>query len=225
MSKIRHKRFITGKALPIIIMLTLISVGIVALQGCSWSRQEDMEKNLSEVTDDGDELAPLPGELVHMTLMEDSLMKVQKTELKKSMTNIINDYRQRFRQEYFTGYFLTDFDGDQMPELWIKSGNYRENSRLELYYPLPDGTLMQSSTSAEPGKYYVGDGYIIQVVGAGPGFISINKITINHGEMDVTNIRDIDLYASPDATIPEFKEKPAQEASLSNLGPLNEALR
>ena len=168
---------------------------------------------------------PLPGDLVKKTLMEDSL-KVAKGDLvKKNMAKVISDYRKHFKGDIFNGYFLTDFNEDGLPELWIKVGSSRDKSKLELYYPLADGSLQKSDTSAEPGKYYLGEDYMIQVVGAGPNRININKIKIHNGSMDVEVVKDIDLYNDPTLSVPQFKEKQVHHTSLANLNPLYNAFK
>lgn len=168
---------------------------------------------------------PLPGDLVKKSLEEDSL-KAEKTKIvKKNMSKVIQQYRERFKDNHFSGYFLTDFNDDDIPELWIKVGNYSNNSKLELYYPLADGTLRKSDTPAQPGQYYVGKDYMIQVVGSGPGYININKIKIHNGEMDVENVRQLDLYSDPHLALPEFKEKEIRHTSLANLNTLYNAFK
>lgn len=224
MSNNRHK--IEFKQLrPLLLLIPLIGAFIFVLEGCAWDRRDDTDSTLSQISEEFEERDPLPGELVRQTILEDSLLSANKRELKKAMTGIISDTQKKFRQEYFTGYFITDLDNDNLPELWVKTGTYRENSRLELYYPLSDGSMVYSETPAEPGKYYLGDNYIIQVVGSGPGFLSINKITINNGQMEVENMRDIDLYKNPELAIPKFKEPEIRNYALTNVSPLHSMLQ
>ena len=168
---------------------------------------------------------PLPGDLVQKTIEDDSLRLAKGNLVKKNMARVISEYRKRFKEDYFNGYFLTDFNDDGLPELWVKVGNYRENSKLELYYPLADGSLQKSDTSAEPGQYYLGDDYMIQVVGSGPGYININKIQIHNGTMDVMTVKELDLYSDPTLTIPEFAEREVRHTSLANLTPLYKAFK
>lgn len=198
--------------------------GVSALQGCVRSCTPEAEAENPHRMENVNLRDPLPGELVQQTLMEDSVREVRKRQLRKAMATVIQDYRKKFRQEYFTGYFLTDLDSDGLPELWVKVGNYRDNAKLELYYPMPDGTLLKSDTFAEPGQYYIGDDYIMQVVGSGPGYINVNRISLKKGVMNVENIRGIDLYADPDASIPTFAEREIRDSSFSNLAELDRAL-
>lgn len=201
-------------------MLVMAFMGLWALQSCDWASHEDIDLGLSETAGDALDRDPLPGELVQKIIMEDSIRAATKIQLRKNMSAIINEYKTKFREQYFTGYFLTDFNDDGLPELWVKVGNYRDNSKLELYYPMPDGTLKKSTTFAEPGQYYMGDGYMYQVVGSGPGIININRVTIHNGTMDVENIRELDLYTNPEARIPKFKEREIKGIPLTNLTPL-----
>lgn len=224
MSKKRHKIFKCKHLLLILATMLIGITGVSVLSGCSWSRHQDIESDNSEQMSNLDLRDPLPGELVQQTLMEDSVRSVRREQIRVSMTKIITDYRKRFRQEHFTGYFLTDLDHDGLPELWVKVGNYRDNSKLELFYPMPDGTLLKSDTFAEPGQYYIGDNYIIQVVGGGAGYININRISLHNGVMDVENVRGIDLYADPQASIPTFAEREIRDTSFNNLSTLNQAL-
>ena len=202
-----------------------IGIGTLAvIFGCSWADAARTAKGKYDKA----QLAfvdPLPGDLVMEALMSDSVQDVRKEDLRRSMTKIIKDYRKKFRQEYFTGYFMTDLDHDGLPELWVKIGNYRDNAKLELYYPMPDGSLRKSETFAEPGQYYIGENYLMQVVGSGPGYLDVNRISIVNGMMSVENERSIDLYSDPDAYIPTFAEHEIRDTSLTNLSSLNKALQ
>lgn len=223
MSNTKRRRGLTSKHLICILATMLVGIGGAAAfwrySLISPSHLDNKNKKERIALKD-----PLPGELVMQTLMEDSVQDVRREDLKRSMTNIIKDYRKKFRHEHFTGYFMTDLDHDGLPELWVKVGSYRDNAKLELYYPMPDGTLRKSSAFAEPGQYYVGDGYLVQVVGSGPGYINVNRISISNGMMKVENERSIDLYADPDAGIPHFAEREIRHSSLQNLNPLNKSL-
>ena len=216
-------RLSTRHLVWVISLTALLVAGAAFVGGCSWIQQEDIEKDNTELAEKQDR-DPLPGELVAQTLKEDSLRTLQKIELKKNMTKVVQDYRSRFREEYFTGYFLTDFDKDGLPELWVKIGNHRDNSRLELYFPQEDGTLKKTYTVAEPGKYYIGDDYMIQAVGAGAGFINVNKLSIYNGAMDVEVMKELDMLKDPDARIPKFKEREIRSYSLGNITPILNAL-
>lgn len=203
--------------------MAVVTAGVVSLGGCGKTDQKGIAEGYDEeslYTRD-----PLPGDLVREYLKEDSVKTVRREGLRKSMGNILNEYRKKFRHEHFTGYFMTDLDHDGLPELWVKVGNYRDNAKLELYYPMPDGTLKKSDTFAEPGQYYIGDDYIIQVVGSGPGYININRISIRNGQMAVENQNGIDLYADPEAAIPSFAEHEIRDSSLTNLATLDRALQ
>lgn len=152
------------------------------------------------------------------SLKNDSMKNILKERLLQNMENIISENRKKFPTEYFTGYFLTDLDKDGFQELWLKTGHNRQNSRLQLFYPKADGTYKTSTTLAEPGNYYLGDGYLIQVVTSGPGFISCNYIRISsRGEMDIENFMEIDKYETPDKEVPVFKEPAIKDKSLSSF--------
>ena len=223
MSRKKNKG-LTSKHLLIVLSVMLVCIaGIVvfwgsnnSLYGFGGSHTADV-KHL-QLND------PLPGELVMHSLIEDSVQDVRKEDLRRSMTKVIQDYRKKFRQDHFNGYFMTDLDNDGLPELWVKIGNYRDNAKLELYYPMPDGTLRKSETYAEPGQYYIGEDYIMQVVGKGPGYINVNRISINNGMMKVDNVRSIDLYTDPNASLPKFAEREIRDTSFNNLTVLNRAL-
>lgn len=223
MSFRRLTTFITGSKATSMTLLLLL-----CLCGATFSSCNDHGPKYEETDWEGMRPAdsdPLPGDLVKKHIQEDSLKSEKAKTVKKNMSKVISEYRQRFKDSHFNGYFLTDFNDDGLPELWVKVGNYRENSKLELYYPLADGSLRKSDTPAQPGQYYVGKDYMIQVVGSGPGYININKIKIHNGEMDVENVRELDLYSDPHLTIPEFKEKEVHSTSLANLNPLNNAFK
>ena len=202
------------KYLPLIFIGLIICSITAAFSSCNQSGETE---HAEEVPD------PLPGDLVRQTLLEDSLLQARSSEVKQNMEKVIKDYQQRFRNETYSGYFTTDLNADGMPELWVKIGSFRDNSKLELYYPLPDGSLQKSETRAEPGHYYLADGHLIQVVGAGPGMMNVNNIRIHNGTMDVENIRQIDFFSNPKAQPPRFSEPEIRSSSLSNLTPLNNA--
>lgn len=212
----KRKKLKVKNIVLICVLGIVVFAGAFVLSASPWFDADDTAADVLPT----EERDPLPGELVQMHLDEDSVRHANKDIIKKNMAEIIKDYRKAFREEYYTGYFLTDFDEDGIPELWVRVGNYRENSKLELFYPEADGSLKKSLTIAEPGKYYLGPDYMMQVVGAGPGIISINRIKITNGQMDVENMRDIDLYADPGARVPKFSEKEAPDHSLGNLSPL-----
>lgn len=168
---------------------------------------------------------PLPGDLVAESIRQDSIREALKGPVLKNMTEQIESYRKQFKKNVYTGYFLTDFNDDAIPELWVKIGTHRDNSRLELYYPKEDGTLQKSSLQAEPGKYYLGDDYIIQVVGSTQGIFDINRITIRKGEMEVETIDQIDVGKNPNAKMPDIDEPSISDYTFRNLSPIREALK
>lgn len=220
----KSQKGLTSTHLLFILVFLLLGIGAGAtLWGVSWSKANNQTAKNDEASKLRD---PLPGELVMETLLqqEDSIQDYTKDRIKKEMMSVITEYRKRFRHEHFTGYFLTDLNKDGVPELWVKVGTYRDNAQLELYYPMPDGSLRKSHTFAEPGQYYVGDDYLIQVVGSGPGYVNVNRITIKNGEMQVDNEHGIDLYSDPDASIPTFAEREIRDTSFKNLSPLDKAL-
>lgn len=220
MSKRRHKGLTSTHLLIVFSVMLVCVAGAIGFWYLSW------DANASELNRRADaELHdPLPGELVVQAILDDSIHDARREQLRTEMTKVIQDYRKKFRQDHFTGYFMTDLDSDGFPELWVKVGNYRDNSKLELYYPMPDGTLRKSDTFAEPGKYYIGDGYLMQVVGSGPGYIDVNRISIRNGEMHIVNERNIDLYGEPGVSMPVFAERAIRDTSFSNLSALNKAL-
>lgn len=222
MSTSRHKGLKSGHLLLILILLLVVIGGAAVCWTFSFSFTDgDKKAELFHGPNSGD---PLPGELVKQIVYEDSVRTLRRGQLKEAMTNVIKDYRKKFRQEHFTGYFLTDLDKDGLPELWVKVGNYRDNSKLELYYPMADGTLLKSETFAEPGQYYIGEDYIIQMVGSGPGYIDVNKISLNNGVMSIENVNGIDLYSDPTASLPTFAEREIRDSSFNNLSTLDRAL-
>lgn len=206
----------------------MFAVSLMALgalwQGCTPKTEEERAKKpvaASESEVRGHD--PLPGELVAQALREDSVRTARKAAVKRHMTEVIANYRKRFQEPYFNGYFLTDFDDDEVPELWVKVGSYHDNSRLELYYPMPDGTLSRSDVQSEPGQYYVGDGYMMQVVGDGPGVININRITIRRGQMYIENVKQLDIHSNPGAQMPKFSETEKRYSDFTNLSTLYNA--
>lgn len=214
----RHKKRRKTLIALIVSLLTLIIAVPLIFVGCSWQNNDDIEP--TAMNEKHDERDPLPSELVEISLIEDSLSGERLELIRENMEKVVRDYHKIYHEEYYTGYFLTDLDEDSVPELWVRVGNYRDNSRLELYYPESDGSLKKTVTVAEPGKYYLGKDYLIQVVGAGPGIVSINKVSIYRGAMSIENMHDIDFYSHPDAALPKFNEKPVAHHSLSNLHPL-----
>lgn len=223
-SKTRYKGLSTKYLSLIFVFLLLCVCGAAVVWGFSWSFDHEDEITHHSGPVKLIEEDPMPSELVAQYLVEDSVKTVRRKQLKASMTNVITNYRKRFRQQHFTGYFMTDLDSDGLPELWVKVGNYRDNSKLELYYPLADGTLLKSEVNAAPGQYYIGDNYLIQVVESGPGYMDVNRITINNGTMKVVNESGIDIYGDANAKLPEFAEHAIRDSSFLNLTELNRAL-
>ena len=205
------------KIINIVTALLLTAMGISA-SGCGKSSETDSHDSIPLGQAD-----PLPGELAKMTLLEDSLRIKNMAIIKKEMLRVLTEYRSKFRQESYTGYFVTDIDHNDVPELWVKSGQLRDNATLELFYPTPDGKLIKSETPAEPGQYFVGDGYLIQMVSAGPGLININRITLRNNRMEIENIRTIDMYAQPGMKKPKFEEPEIKSLPFANLTALHKA--
>ena len=165
----------------------------------------------------------LPGDTLYLPISKSTLPDSIRQALKQGMKDVLSSYDRRYKDKYYTGYFVTDLNGDSLPELWVKSGTHRENSRLELYYPLRDGTLKKSSTPAEPGDYYLGEGYVIQIVGAGAGMKNVNRITLRRGEMDIENIQEIDYLDDAKSALPKPEEPKIKVSALGSKAALDKA--
>ena len=200
---------------PATALLLLAVAAIWGFQSCD--RDGDGKSKTENRTD------PLPGDLVRETILEDSLRQIRKEKVQSNMEKVLAEYKSRSSNLTFNGYFITDFDDDLMPELWVKSGTNRENSRLELYYPRPDGSLQKSEVKAEPGKYYLGEKYLIQMVGSGPGRLNVNRVSIHNGEMDVVKLMEMDIYSNSKNQMPKFEEREIRNTSLANLSTLYSA--
>ena len=207
------------KILLIILAALLILMAIsMVVYTCSTTYQyHDQTDSASALPDN-----PTPGDLVQQIMKEDSLNEFRKEEVYKAMSGMINGYRNKVRSNYLTGYFVTDLDKDGLPELWIKTGTNGENSKLELFYPMPDGTLKKSVTNSGAGKFYRGKDYLMQTVSAGPGYVNVNRITIRRGEMQVETEKSIDLYSNSDSKIPKFEEPEIRDVPFGNLSPLQQ---
>lgn len=159
------------------------------------------------------------------SLKRDSVTTAVKKLLRENIEKQFSDLRGTFSSDYFNGYFITDLDNDGFSEVWIKTGHNRQNSRLQLFYPQLSGEWKVSTMAAEPGEYYLGDGYVIQIVTAGAGVISKNKLSINrYGEMEIDNEMEIDQFETPEKKIPKPAEKSIKDIKFSNLTPLRNAL-
>lgn len=207
--------------LPIQAATIIFVAGIAMLLSAGCQHHEARKRKTAKRVEKRD---PLPGEMVKQTMIEDSMRNVKKDKLKVEMTQILKEHRDRFRQEYYNGYFVTDINYDGLPELWIKSGTNTKNSKLELYFPMLDGYLKTSEMTAEPGQYYEGEGYIIQVVAARPGVVNVNRITIHRGEMNVETIQEVDFNTDTKAKMPEIKEPELKFSSFGNSTVLYESL-
>lgn len=163
---------------------------------------------------------PTPGELAAQAMEEDSIRSERLKTVKEKMENVLKSRSARFKDNYYTGYFLTDFDHDGIPELWIRTGNNLANANLELLTANAAGELVRSQTIAGTGRYFAGDDYLVQSLGQMPDVVNINKITIKNGEMEVTLLKQIDLLSDPDAKIPNFEEREIRGHKLTNLTPL-----
>ena len=165
-----------------------------------------------------------PAQQARKAQIEDSLWREAKMKLHQGMTDVLKTYQPNHKNNKHTGYFLTNFDSDTIPEMWVVIGNLAETFRLELYYPLPNGSLERSQVYTGFGTYYKGDKYLKSAVKNGPDYLSINQITIRKGELYADEIESINLTEDPNAKLPQFKEKEIQLIPFSNLAPLNQAL-
>lgn len=222
MSNRRHF-FSLFRSLPLTLLAgVVLCLCAFGLQSCAWEHQEDFEKTVETDTDPFNGRDPLPGELVMLNMKQDSLAGVQKAIIKNNMNTVIQDFASKYKSSSSNGYFITDLNSDNLPELWIKTGNNRGNATLNLFYPNSDDSLKRSSIAAQPGKYYLGPDYILQVVPAGPAIFSINKITIRNGEIEVEKLKELDLYENPEAKLPDFKEPELRSAFFTNITPLTD---
>lgn len=168
---------------------------------------------------------PTPAELAREAAREDSLWRVAKVRLHTEMENVVKGYRPNFKDNRYSGYFTTDLNSDDVPELWVLIGSPGESFRLELYYPTIDGTLKRSYEYTGFGTYYLGNSYLMQATKSGSDLIYINKITIRNGDLYSDTIRTIDLADDTNAKLPPFKEREIRLTSFSNMSTLDNSFK
>ena len=206
----------------VILLVTLLVVALAAglVSTCNSEYKYRPHKNDKK---DTAEHIPTPAEIARQAEIEDSLAAIAKVKAKAEMANVIKGFSSNHKNNNHTGYFMTDLDQDEFPELWIVLGSLGENFRLELYYPELDGSLRRSYHYTGFGAYYRGDDYLMQAAKSGPDYIDINKITIRKGEIYSDTHHSIDLASDPGAKLPNFKEREVQLTPFTNLSPLNNA--
>lgn len=176
------------------------------------------EKKVKDVSHD-----PLPGELVEDILRTDSILDAQKDVVKDTMSKVLAEYSKKHNNPAQTSYFTTDLDNDKVPELWIKNTNAIGEPRIELYYPMKDGSLKQSEVPVRNGDLYLGDDFVMLVMRGDPGKILIKELSIVNGVAELHVMKELDLALDP--TLKNFTVglPSITTAALSNLGPLNAA--
>lgn len=166
---------------------------------------------------------PLPGELVRQAILEDSLRMANKDTIKADMIKVLDQQAHEKSRNKQSGYFLTDFNHDGLPELWIKTTNFRNQTVFELFFPLADGHLKKSELTTEGGSYYMGDEYILQAISPGEGYLNVNHISISNRNIVVDHIKEIDLYNSNGGRLPKFEEPEIRLIPFTDTAPLQQA--
>ncbi|MGN1375438.1 MAG: hypothetical protein ACI4V5_02670 [Prevotella sp.] len=109
------------------------------------------------------------------------------------------------RQASDCSYFLYDIDRDNIPELWIKTGNCEADYRL-LVYTYHDGIKQLYDDGAGHSCLYKGKGYILQVY-AHMGVAFWNKLTYKNGRISARIIYEENILDTDrDYTEPKEKE-------------------
>ena len=168
-------------------------------------------------------------------LQEIELSTTQKTRLEELINNIgrIKNQKEKekhkqllktIRDEYVEvingflydsggGYFLFDITGDEIPELWIKAGEYEAEYQL-LVYTYDTGIKLLYSEGAGHTDYYQGDGYVIKLYGH-MGYATWEKLTYNGFSIMSTIIYEEDINGT-DRDYREPEEKHINLYSLNN---------
>lgn len=120
------------------------------------------------------------------------------------------------------GYFLFDITGDEIPELWIKAGEYEAEYRL-LVYTYDKGIKLLYSDDAGHTDYCQGNGYIIEFYGH-MGYATWKKLTYNGSSITSTIIYEEDINGT-DRDYREPEEKYISFYSLNNKQPILNAFK
>lgn len=121
---------------------------------------------------------------------------------------------------YDEGYFLHDIDNDGIPEIWIKSGTCRADTRM-LVYQYNNG--IRKIYDAGAGSFYIGEGYVLDVY-AQMGYATWEKLTYNGSSITSTVIYEEDINGTNrDYRDPE--EKYIGFYSLNNKQPILNAFK
>lgn len=164
-----------------------------------------------------------PEEMARKDQEDDSLRRVAKAIAYVDMKEIVTNYQPLFKGNKHSGYFFTDMNSDSIPELWVLTGNPGETFRLELHYPMDNGTIKRSFIYTGFGTYYRGDKYLKAAVKNGPDYLSIDKITIRKGEIYSDELESFNLSGGSQTQLPRFEEKEIHPHSFSNLKPFEKA--
>jgi hypothetical protein len=157
------------------------------------------------------------------TRLDDAIAKAERIKKQKEE----NQYKQllkTIKDEYITllninnlsngdyeeGYFLHDIDNDGIPEIWIKSGTCRADTRM-LVYQYNNG--IRKIYDAGAGSFYKGEGYVLDVYGQ-MGYATWKKLTYNGFSITSTIIYEEDI----NDTNRDYREP---EEKYINFYPLN----
>lgn len=116
-------------------------------------------------------------------------------------------------------YFLYDITGDQIPELWVKTGTCEADYMLRVYQYNNGYCQKIYETGAGHSAFYKGVDYILQMT-AHMGSAIWTKISYNGSRITERDIFEEDLFSSGKEDYTEPNESAVRTTSLKNLQPI-----
>ncbi|MCH5328835.1 MAG: hypothetical protein J1E02_07420 [Coprobacter sp.] len=226
----KEKTFLQ-RAVTILLILSSISLVLTLY---SIYKQEETVKNIQQIQEKQDLNAHTSQEFItyidsinhnqthiNQASEESEKQTQEKARLKTLMTKVLKDAYAAFPDPNDEPqYFMTDLDGDKIPELWVTTGTSTADSKLDAYVN-NNGNLKKITT--EEGvfncTYHIGKNYVLLCYGH-MGFGGWYKLTINNGKIKKECIFEEELgddeyeYSKP-------KEPCIQEYNVSDLSLLD----
>lgn len=145
-------------------------------------------------------------------------------ETKTAIYNQMKDVLHTIENDGWGYYFLSDFDDDELPELWIVAGTCVADSKIYVYSIDKSSNQLSKKTTDYEGayncSYYIGDRYIIECYGK-QGYGSWQKLTISNDKIESETIFEENLFETGAEDYSKPEESPVTQCYLTDLSLLN----